>query len=125
MTSAIWWGIFGFGLVVLLGRRVWLRLQLSRAKHRSLAGHARWSRRLARLVPFYEYDEEQFFRADDAPEHIGEQRRAAFARLAASIENGSLALCGRPTKFRTRSRIYNSLRAIACRFSSAAWSASI
>ena len=41
MTSAIWWGIFGFGLVVLLGRRVWLRIQLSRAKHRSLAGHAR------------------------------------------------------------------------------------
>ncbi len=81
MTSAVWWGIFGFALVVLLGRRVWLRLQLSRAKHRSLAGHARWARRLARLVPYYEYDDEQFFRADDAPAHIVEQRRAAFQRL--------------------------------------------
>jgi glutamate-1-semialdehyde 2,1-aminomutase len=81
VTSAVWWGIFGFGLVVLLSRWVWLRLQLSRAKHRSLAGHARWARRLARLVPYYEYDDERFFRADDAPAHIGEQRRAAFRHL--------------------------------------------
>src|ERR1700760_1343939 len=64
-----------------MGRWVRLRLQLSRAKHRSLAGHARWARRLARWVPYYEYDDEQFFRADDAPAHIGEQRRAAFRRL--------------------------------------------
>ena len=82
MTSAIGWGVLGVGLVVLTGRRVWLRLQLSRAKHRSLAGHARLGRRLAGLVPYYEYDEERFFRADDAPEHVGEQRRAAFTRLA-------------------------------------------
>jgi len=32
-------------------------------------------------VPYYEYDDERFFRADDAPAHIGEQRRAAFRRL--------------------------------------------
>ena len=43
------------------------RLQLSRAKHRSLAGHARWSRRFAALVPFYEYGESEFFAADSAP----------------------------------------------------------
>jgi glutamate-1-semialdehyde 2,1-aminomutase len=60
------------------------RLELSRAKHRSLAGHARWGRRFARLVPFYEYDERQFFAADDAPESVREQRRAAFSRLSAS-----------------------------------------
>ncbi len=83
MTSAIGWGIIGICLVVLLGRWVRLRLQLSRAKHRSLAGHARWARRLARLVPFYEYDDERFFRTDNAPAHIGEQRRAAFRRLTA------------------------------------------
>ncbi len=82
MRSAVWWGIVGLGLVVIACRWVWLRLQLSRAKHRSLAGHARWSRRLARLVPFYEYDEEQFFRADGAPAEVGEQRRAAFGRLS-------------------------------------------
>ena len=59
-----------------------LRLALSAAKHRSLAGHARWSRRIARLLPFYEYSEERFFRADDAPEPVATQRRAAFKRLA-------------------------------------------
>ncbi len=63
--------------------RLLLRLQLSRAKHRSLAGHAKMSRRLARLVPFYEYDEAEFFRADGAPEPVAEQRRAAFQRLSA------------------------------------------
>lgn len=59
-----------------------LRLQLSRAKHRSLAGHSRIARRFASLVPFYEYDEAQFFRADDAPEDVAERRRAGFMRLA-------------------------------------------
>src|SRR5689334_12025101 len=59
------------------------RLELSRAKHRSLAGHSQWSRRLAKLVPFYEYDEHQFFVADDAPKEIAALRRAAFDRLAA------------------------------------------
>ena len=47
------------GLIFIL-RKLQLRLQLSRAKHRSLTGHARMSRRLASLVPFYEYDEEPF-----------------------------------------------------------------
>ena len=75
--------LLGLGVLVLALRRLLLRLQLSRAKHRSLAGHARIGRLLARLVPQYEYDEARFFRADDAPEHIGEQRRAAFRRLAA------------------------------------------
>jgi glutamate-1-semialdehyde 2,1-aminomutase len=75
--------LLGLGILLLLGHRLRLRLQLSRAKNRSLAGHARLGRLLARLVPYYEYDEGQFFRADDAPESIGEQRRAAFMRLAA------------------------------------------
>lgn len=67
---------------------VWLllrlrqRLELSRAKHRSLAGHARWARRLARLLPFYEFDESQFFAADGAPPEVAQARRSAFARLA-------------------------------------------
>src|SRR5689334_9620783 len=65
-----------------LARKLQRRLELSRAKHRSLAGHARWSRRLAKLVPFYEFDESQFFRADDAPEEVARARRAGFMRLA-------------------------------------------
>ena len=59
-----------------------LRLTLSAAKHRSLAGHARWSRRIARLLPFYEYSEERFFCADDAPAEVVERRRAGFRQLA-------------------------------------------
>jgi glutamate-1-semialdehyde 2,1-aminomutase len=31
--------------------------QLSRAKHRSMAGHSRIARRIAALIPHYEYDE--------------------------------------------------------------------
>lgn len=50
------------------------RLRLSRAKHRSLAGHSRMAKRIARLIPFYEYDEAQFFRADDAPEAVVQKR---------------------------------------------------
>ena len=83
MAITIFLGLLGVGLLLLIGRRLALRLQLSRAKHRSLAGHVRWGRRLARLIPYYEYDEEQFFRADDAPQEIAEKRRAAFRRLAA------------------------------------------
>jgi len=59
-----------------------LRLQLSRAKHRSLRGHSRISRRLARLVPYYSYDEQQFFASDGADDAIVEQRRRGFRELA-------------------------------------------
>jgi glutamate-1-semialdehyde 2,1-aminomutase len=67
---------------VYLMRKAQLRLQLSRAKHRSLAGHSRMSRRVAALVPFYEYGEEEFFRVDGAPAPIATARRAGFLRLA-------------------------------------------
>ena len=60
-----------------------MRLQLSRAKHRSLTGHSRMARRFASLVPFYEYDESQFFGADAAPGDVAATRRAGFMRLAA------------------------------------------
>jgi glutamate-1-semialdehyde 2,1-aminomutase len=72
------------GLIFIL-RKLQLRLQLSRAKHRSLTGHARMSRRLASLVPFYEYDEEHFFRADDAPPEVAASRRAGFMRLSVTF----------------------------------------
>src|SRR5882757_10062335 len=69
-------------LVALTGPRIVARLALSRAKHRSLAGHARLSRRLAALVPRYAYDDAQFFRADDAGTEIAERRRSGFERLS-------------------------------------------
>jgi glutamate-1-semialdehyde 2,1-aminomutase len=58
------------------------RLQLSKAKHWSLTGHARIARRIAALVPFYQYDEARFFRSDDPPEEIALHRREGFMRLA-------------------------------------------
>jgi glutamate-1-semialdehyde 2,1-aminomutase len=58
------------------------RIDLSRAKHRSLAGHSRLARRLAALVPYYEYDDARFFSSDDAPAEVVARRRAGFTRLA-------------------------------------------
>jgi glutamate-1-semialdehyde 2,1-aminomutase len=63
--------------------KLYVRLRLSRAKHRSLAGHSRLARRFASEVPFYEYDETQFFRADGAAENVAAARREGFLRLAA------------------------------------------
>jgi len=62
-------------------RKAQLRLQLSRAKHRSLAGHSRWSRRFAALVPFYEYAESEFFAADAAPAEVAATRREALSPI--------------------------------------------
>jgi glutamate-1-semialdehyde 2,1-aminomutase len=61
------------------------RLQLSRAKHRSLAGHARIAKRVVSLIPGYAYDEHAFFSADSADPSVVTRRRAGFARLAASL----------------------------------------
>jgi glutamate-1-semialdehyde 2,1-aminomutase len=58
------------------------RLELSRAKHRSLAGHSKMSRRLARLIPFYDYDDVAFFCSDGAPPETAAKRRDGFFRLA-------------------------------------------
>jgi glutamate-1-semialdehyde 2,1-aminomutase len=59
------------------------RLELSQAKHPSLVGHSRIARRLAAFIPFYEYDEAQFFCSDGAPADVAQRRRAGFERLAA------------------------------------------
>jgi len=76
---------YGLGATALTASLVKLkrRLSLSNGKHRSLAGHARLARRLASFVPFYEYDEADFFRADDAPGDVAACRRDGFMRLAA------------------------------------------
>jgi glutamate-1-semialdehyde 2,1-aminomutase len=63
--------------------KVKARIELSRAKHRSLAGHSRMARRVARLIPFYEFDIGDFFRTDGAPQEIATRRQDGFFRLAA------------------------------------------
>ena len=75
----------------------WLRrrLQLSRAKHPSLAGHSRMAKRIARLLPGYSYGEQEFFGVDGAPAEVQQQRRAGFARLSSHLREAaprSLAL---------------------------------
>ncbi|OYU32733.1 MAG: glutamate-1-semialdehyde 2,1-aminomutase [Comamonadaceae bacterium PBBC2] len=62
------------------------RIQLSRAKHRSLAGHSRMAKRLARWLPGYSYDESTFFGCDGAPQAVQDQRRAAFFELAQMLQ---------------------------------------
>ena len=68
------------GVVALL--KVKSRLTLSRAKHRSLAGHSRMAKRIARLIPFYEYDESMFYRADDAPDDVVQKRMNGMGALS-------------------------------------------
>jgi len=75
-------------LVVLVAPKLRARLALSRAKHRSLAGHSRLSRRVAALVPRYAYDDAAFFCADDAGAEIVGRRRAAFERMSGEIRAG-------------------------------------
>jgi glutamate-1-semialdehyde 2,1-aminomutase len=74
----------GLGALVLPGLvlKAKRRLELSRGKHPSLGGHAKMSRRVAKLLPFYEYDEAGFFNSDDAPAEVVALRRAGFFRLA-------------------------------------------
>src|ERR1700749_3897626 len=63
--------------------KVKARIELSRAKHRSLAGHSKMSRRVARLLPFYEFDIDNFFKTDGAPNEVATRRQDSFFRLAA------------------------------------------
>ena len=72
-----------------LGALAWVlpkakqRLELSRAKHRSLAGHSRIAKRIAGLLPGYNYDETMFFNSDGASSAVVERRRDGFFKLAA------------------------------------------
>lgn len=84
MTIEISLVLYGLGAAALAAPIVALkrRLDLSRAKHGSLAGHARLARRLASFLPFYEYDEARFFCCDGAPPEVAARRRQGFIRLA-------------------------------------------
>src|SRR5262249_58321030 len=82
MVELAFYGVVGAALAASLPK-IKQRLELSRAKHRSIAGHARLSRRLAAVIPYYEYGEPEFFCSDDAPAEIAARRRDGFMRLAA------------------------------------------
>lgn len=80
-ATLVLYALSGVVLVASL-RQLKMRLALFKAKHRSLSGHSRIARRIAALVPFYEYNDARFFRSDDAPEDIAARRRAGFMRLS-------------------------------------------
>ncbi|WP_133471366.1 aminotransferase class III-fold pyridoxal phosphate-dependent enzyme [Paraglaciecola marina] len=65
--------------------KVAIRLQLSKAKHPSLRGHSKWSRRIAGKIPYFTYQDSVYFCSDGAPKDIAEKRRAALQRLQQSI----------------------------------------
>jgi glutamate-1-semialdehyde 2,1-aminomutase len=69
-----------------LAPRVKRRIELSRAKHRSLAGHSKISRFVARRIPRYEFDIDTFFASDGAPAAVAAKRQDGFFRLAALFE---------------------------------------
>ena len=78
-------GFYSIGAAALAGSALTLRrrIELSQAKHASLAGHGRMALRLARLLPFYEFGADRFFCTDNAPADVAARRRAGFERLAA------------------------------------------
>lgn len=76
----------GSAALVLALTKAKARLELSIAKHRSLAGHPRTARRVAALLPSYRYSEDQAFAVDGAPPEVVAQRKAAFASLVARCQ---------------------------------------
>ena len=74
---------------LLLFRKVYIRLRLSRAKHPSLSGHAKMSRRMARLTSFFDYGPERYFSTDLAPAEVEARRRAGMERLRKQFAEGS------------------------------------
>ncbi|MDE0853642.1 MAG: aminotransferase class III-fold pyridoxal phosphate-dependent enzyme, partial [Nevskia sp.] len=68
-------------LGLLLLRKAYIRLRLSRAKHPSLSGHSKMARRMARLTSFFDYDAETYFSSDLAPPDVAARRRTCMERL--------------------------------------------
>ena len=80
-TTITWFALAAIASAVSLPK-LKRRLELSLAKHRSLSGHARMSRQISKFIPFYDYDESQFFAADNAPADVVAARHAGFTALA-------------------------------------------
>lgn len=76
--------------------KVYIRLQLSRAKHPSLRGHSKWSRRIAGKIPFFSYADDEYFSTDNAPYDIAQRRRIGMHNLHENLAKTSaktLAYC--------------------------------
>ncbi|WP_035655791.1 aminotransferase class III-fold pyridoxal phosphate-dependent enzyme [Bradyrhizobium sp. STM 3809] len=76
----------GAAVTAAVAPKVKARIELSRAKHRSLAGHSKMSRRISKMIPRYEFDIHDFFRSDGAPPDIATKRQDGFFRLGALFQ---------------------------------------
>ena len=81
--NAYW---IGLAVLAVFSPSIKRRIELSRAKHRSLAGHSRMAKRLARWMPGYNLGEDRFFNCDGASTDISERRRVAFFELAKTLQ---------------------------------------
>jgi len=70
-------------------QRVVQRLQLSFAKHPSLGGHLRMSKRFAHWLPAYSYKPETWFSVDGAPPDIAHTRQTALSALGVKLKTRS------------------------------------
>ena len=87
MDDSIALPLIALGVLAWLFPRARSRLALSRAKHRSLAGHSRIAKRIAGLLPGYAYDEDTFFNSDQADQAVVQRRRDGFRALVALYES--------------------------------------
>jgi glutamate-1-semialdehyde 2,1-aminomutase len=82
MELELAWIAAAAGLIGWVAPKATRRVQLSRAKHRSLAGHSRLAKRLSEWLPAWSYDEDRFFSIDGAPPEVAARRKAALERLS-------------------------------------------
>lgn len=75
-------GLIGLYLV----KKIYIRLKLSKAKHPSLRGHSKWSRRIAKHIKDFSYDTYHFYNSDGAPQHISKKRQEGLFTLEATIK---------------------------------------
>lgn len=76
-------------LALIIIRKAAVRLQLSKAKHKSMRGHSKWSRRIASWIKFFDYSSKQYFCVDGAPSNIAEKRANAFNDLIKKVKGQS------------------------------------
>jgi len=83
--------VLGFAALVAVLVLRWgvARIALSRAKHPSLRGHSKWSRRIARHILQFDYLGERFYSSDLAPSSVATQRRQAIEQLRRRLAEAS------------------------------------
>lgn len=93
MNDSVWPYLIGTLLISYFLRKIFIRLRLSFAKHPSLRGHSKMSRRVAKLLKNFEYDKEKFFSSDLAPQEIIDKRKLGLSALVEKVRQQSSLTC--------------------------------